>query len=62
MSSYDFHVAAVYASAVFDRAYLDTYFVQVLVCEKMKLNGEYYFAIVMDRAFKVSMTYMACTC
>ena len=40
----------------------DTYFVQVLVCEKMKLNGEYYFAIVMDRAFKVSMTYMTCTC
>ena len=29
------------------------FFFQVLVVEKMKLLSEYYFAIVMDRAFKV---------
>ena len=40
----------------------DAYFVQVLVCEKMQLGGEYYFAIVLDRAFKVSMTWSVLTC
>ena len=34
---------------------------QVLVCEKLELLNEFYFAIVLDRAFMVCAHYTPCT-